>query len=72
MPRTWSYRKRDYQLTKPQVKGMSPQIIGLIIVYLVMGTAITIGMSIAFAHKINQTTPVTVVPPGHQSHPLDD
>jgi hypothetical protein len=55
MPRTWSYRKRDYRITKPVVKGFSPQIMGLIVVYAIMGAAITIGMTYALTHKIAES-----------------
>ena len=59
MPRTWSYRKREYTLVKPKVKGLSGHEIGLMILYGLMGIAITIGMSFAFTHKLSEsnTTP---------------
>lgn len=65
MPRTWSYRKRDYTLARPQVKGLSGHEVGLIIIYSLMAIAITAGMSFAFTHKIaeSDTTPGMV-----QSH----
>lgn len=72
MPRTWSYRKRDYQLVKPQVQGISPQIVGLIIVYVLIASAITIGMTFAFVHQINQTTPITSLPPGQHREAVND
>jgi hypothetical protein len=59
MPRTWSYRKREYTLVRPQVKRLSGHEIGLIVLYGIMGIALTIGMSFALTHKIaeSNTTP---------------
>lgn len=59
MPRTWSYRKRDYTLVKPDVKGLSGHEIGLMILYGLMAIAITVGMSFAITHKLaeSNTTP---------------
>ncbi|HEX5324250.1 MAG TPA: hypothetical protein VFW40_10720, partial [Capsulimonadaceae bacterium] len=59
MPRTWSYRKRDYELNKPEFKGISPQIVGLIVVYSLICAAVVIGMTFALTHKLrdSDTTP---------------
>ena len=63
MPRTWSYRKRDYEITKPVVKGFSPQIMGLCILYSLICGALIVGMTFAFTHKIKDSD----TPPPSQS-----